>query len=72
MRSLQSFPRRVKFKLSIAEIRFERGFRQLRALSRSCADSYTELRFNSSFKITDSEISFMDLRICWLCRCMVR
>jgi len=70
MRSVQSFPRRVKFKLSIAEIRFERGFTNFYARSR--ARGYTELRFNSSFKITDSEISFMDLRICWLCRCMVR
>ena len=33
---------------------------------------YEGLRFISSFKIMDSEISFIDLRLCWLSRCIVR
>ncbi len=52
---------RVKFKLLIAAIRNVGNF-----------VIYCAPRFNSSFRITDSAISFMDLRICWLCRCMVR
>ena len=52
---------RVKFKLLIAAIRNVKNFA-----------IYCALRFKSSFRITDSAISFIDLRICWLCRCMVR
>lgn len=67
-RGLFNFPRsfrlscmRVKFKLLISAIRQARNFKR-----------YWEPRFNSSFKMTDSAISFMDLRICWLCRCRAR
>src|SRR5258707_12129128 len=34
--------------------------------------SHRELRFKSSFRIIDSEISFMDVRLSWLSRCIVR
>ena len=34
--------------------------------------SHSEPRFKSSFKMIDSDISFMDLRLSWLSRCMVR
>ncbi len=48
----------VKFKLSMA--RFGAGA------------NYCGPRFSSSFKIMVSAISFMDLRICWLCRWIAR
>jgi len=51
----------VKFKLLIAAIRSARHLR-----------IYCAPRFSSSFKMMDSAISFIDLRICWLCFCSVR
>jgi hypothetical protein len=66
-RSLQNVPMRVKFKLSIASIQIVCASTLSVTTQRAagaCANRYSELRFISAFKIMDSEISFMDLRIC--------
>jgi len=56
--SLQLIRVTVKFKLLIVTIRRKIG--------------YAVPRFISSFRMTDSAISFMDFRICWLCFCIAR
>ena len=60
---LRAFEGRVKFKLLITAIQFP--FIDLNA---ACGDVSGAYRFKSPFKMTDSAISFIDLRRCWLSR----
>jgi hypothetical protein len=36
------------------------------------ARRYAEPRFNSSLRMMDSAISFIERRVCWLSRCIAR